>query len=215
MRAIHLREGQRRYGGSSLVRVLLIIAGLVCVAVFVQWYMKPPDKDPDLCDDLKPWIEWRIRERSQKPEQEPSGKQPDITKTLDFDMNLIDKDINKPRGEMLLAIGTKGSVSGRWYGFYWKTRTRNFQIIGGDFAGKVYPAKIYRSESGEEDPSKLYFIAKGKFLVQEADSKKGRIHNIAGDIYVKGWLNSEYTVTGEVTITSDEKYFETFTWKNL
>jgi hypothetical protein len=30
---------------------------------------------------------------------------------------------------------------------------------------------------------------------------------------VQGWLDKEYILTGKVTITSDEKYFETFTWK--
>jgi len=213
MRAIHLGWGLRRYRGISPIVALVVIAVLVCVVVGVRWYMKSTVPDPDLCDDLKPWKEWRIRQASQKPRQEPSDEQPDITKLLRFDTNLRDEDGNMPRGELALAIVSDGSVSGRWYGTYHKERTRSFQIMGGDFEGKVWPRKIYRSETGKEDLSKLYLMAKGEFLVQESDSEKGRVYNSVGDIYVRGWLSPEYHLFGEVTITSDEKYFETFTWK--
>lgn len=213
MQYVRLHGWHQRYRAISAILALVVIAILVCVVVGVKWYMKATTKDPDLCYDLKPWKEWRLREASPKPEQELSAEQPDITELLRFDTNLSDKDSNKPRGELGLAIGPDGSVSGRWYGIYHKGRTRSFQILGGNFEGKVYRAKIYRSETGEEDPTKLYLMAKGEFLVQEADSEKGRVYNSAGDIYVRGWLSPEYTLTGEVTITSDEKYFETFTWK--
>jgi hypothetical protein len=213
MRTIHLRLLQQKDRGVSPVLALLVIVGLVCLVVFVRWYMKSAVKDPDLCYDLKPWKEWRLRESSQKPKQELSTEQPAITDLLKFDTNLSDAETGEPRGELGAFIGPGGSVSGSWYGLYWKTRTRNFQVMGGNFKGKVYPAKIYRSETGEQDPSKLYLMAKYEFLVQETDTEQGKVYNRAGDIYVQGWLAKEYVLTGKVTITSDEKYFETFTWK--
>jgi hypothetical protein len=192
---------------------LVAIAVLVCVVVGVKWYMKATVPDPDLRYDLKPWKEWRIRESSEKPDQELSSEHPDVNEGLVFDTNLSDKDSNMPRGELKVFIGSEGSVGGSWYGMYWKTRTRNFQVMNGGFRGKVFPRKIYRSESGEEDPTKLYLMAKGEFLAQETDSDKNRVYNRGGDIYVRGWLTREHYLFGEVTITSDEKYFETFTWK--
>lgn len=214
MRAIHLHSGLRRYRGVSPVVALVVIAVLVCVVVGVKWYMKATVPDPDLCYDLKPWREWRLREVNPKPSQELSSEHPDISESLRYDTNLRDTDSNMPRGELSVFIGSKGSVSGKWYGTYHKGRTRSFQILSGDFEGKVYPRKIYRSEGGEEDPTKLYLMAKGEFLVQEADPEKGRMHNSMGDIYVRGWLSPEYHLAGEVSITSDEQYFETFTWKS-
>ena len=52
----------------------------------------------------------------------------------------------------------------------------NFDIQNGPFEGKVYPGKIYRDEKGE-DPSKLYFLGKGKFMIHKvsAETKEYRI----------------------------------------
>jgi len=175
--------------------------------------VKTSAKDPDLYDGLKPWKEWRLRQASKKPEQKPSAEQPDITKGVQFDTNVSDQGTDEPRGELSFVILPDGSVSGRWYGFYHKKGKINFQILDGDFEGKVFPAKICRDVGGEEDPSKLYFIAKGGFSMQETNSEKMTVTNRAGDIYVRGRLSPKYAATGEVTITSNERYFETFTWK--
>ncbi|MBW8040800.1 MAG: hypothetical protein FVQ85_12460 [Planctomycetes bacterium] len=215
MRGIDLRPVPRRYRGISPILALLLIAALFCAVVGVKWYMKANVKDPDLCDDLMAWKEWRLREASEKPIQKPSAEHPVITEGFKFDTNLSEKDGTEPRGELLFFVGPDGGVAGSWHGLYWKTRERNVQIMGGDFAGKAYPAKIYRSETGEEDASKLYLMAKGEFLIQEAYTDKGGIFHRAGDIYVRAWLSRDHVLTGEFTITSDEKYFETFTWNTF
>ncbi len=106
------------------------------------------------------------------------------------------------------------ALRGTGTAFTGKTRTVNIEILVGDFDGRVYPAKICRSESGEEDPSMLYLMAKGEFLVLETDTEKGRVGKIAGDIYVRGWLSPDYVLTGEVTITSVGKDVEKFTCKS-
>jgi len=172
-------------------------------------------KDPDLYYDLKPWKEWRLREASEKPIPEQLAEQPVITEMLKFDTNLKKKGSEDPRGELLVYIGTNGGVGGNWSGTYYKGRERNFDIMSGNFEGRAYPGKIFRNEAGEEDRTKLYIMAKGRFLLQESDTKKGMLYTNAGDIYVQGWLDSEFVLSGEVTITSDEKYFETFTWRTF
>ncbi len=203
---------ERNRPASALVGLLIVIA-LVFLVYFVQWHLRKTAKDPDVYHDLAPWKEWRLRQSSQKPQEEPSEKQVKITESLAYDSNVRVKDGDEPRGEIYFLIKPGGSVLGRWYGTYHKERTASFQIMGGDFEGKVYPAKIYRDENGEEDPSQLYFLAKGEFLVQETNSKKGTVFNRGGQIYIRGWISPEHVSTGEITITSDEKYFETFTWK--
>jgi hypothetical protein len=85
----------------------------------------------------------------------------------------------------------------------------------GAFEGKVFPRKVFRSETGEEDPTKLYLMARGKFAVMETDEDKGTVDNKGGDIYIRGWLTREHHLFGEVTITYDEREFETFKWKTL
>jgi hypothetical protein len=194
---------------------LFLIACLVCFVIFLRWHLKSTIQDPDLYDYPEAWKEWRVREKSEKPIQEPSAEHPDISEDLKFDTNLSEKESKNPRGEMILFVGPNGGVGGNWNGSYHRGQTRSFQIMSGGFDGRVYPAKIYRNETGEEKPSMLYLMAKGEFLVQEADSEKGMVNNIVGDIYVRGWLGTDFVLTGEVTITSDEKYFETFTFKTF
>jgi hypothetical protein len=194
--------------------MLVLIACLVCIVIFLKWYLKSSVKDPDLYDYAEAWKEWSVREASEKPIQKPSGEQPDISGGLKFDTNLSATDSKEPRGEIILFVGPGGGVAGGWNGLYHKGQSRSYQILNGGFGGRVYPAKIYHSESGEEDPTMLYLMAKGEYLVLETDTKNGRVERIAGDIYVRGWLSVDYILTGEVTITSFGKDAEKFTCKS-
>ena len=195
--------------GSALI--WLIIIAVVAVIIFgVRWYLKGPPKDPDLCDDLTPWQEWKIREASEQPPGELSKRQPALSKRLFFDTSARVQD--ETRGQIALIISPDGDVGGNWSGQYYKKPKINFDIMGGKFEGQVYPRKLYRDEKGE-DPSKLYFIAKGQFVVAETNFDKGTVFHRGGDIYVRGWLNTDYSAAGTITITSDEKYSEQFDWK--
>ena len=214
MRAIHLRPILRRCRGISPGMALFLIACLVCFVIVLKWHLKSMVKDPDLYDYPEAWKEWRVRESSEKPIQEPSAEHPDITEGLKFNANLSDKESKERRGEIVLFVSPDGGVAGNWNGFYWKTRTVNIEIMVGDFDGRVYPAKIYRNETGEENLSMLYLMAKGEFLALEADTKKGGVSNIAGDIYMRCWLSPDYELTGEVTITSVGRDVEKFTCKS-
>jgi hypothetical protein len=72
--------------GSALVGLIVVVV-LVILVASVRWYRKGAAKDPDLCDDLTPWKEWRLREASAKPPAGPSAQQPAVTQTLAFDTN--------------------------------------------------------------------------------------------------------------------------------
>jgi hypothetical protein len=191
---------------------LVILIALVCIVYVVRLYLRETPQDPDVVEGLKPWKEWRYRESSEKPPQEPSAEQPDISQGLEYETNAKLPGAGDPRGAIEFVVGSDGSVAGRWHEYYYKKPKINFDIMGGDFAGKTFPAKVYRDENGE-DPSKLYFMAKGEFLIQETDMVKSRVHHRAGDIYVRGWIDPDYATRGEITITSDEDYFETFVWE--
>ncbi|MHC4075520.1 MAG: hypothetical protein ACYSRZ_03800 [Planctomycetota bacterium] len=190
---------------------LLIILLLVAIVFSVQWWRKKNVKDPDIFD-LPPWKEWRFRESSQKPTQQPNKEQPQIKKGIFFDCYAYLSENNSPHGRIKLTIRPDGTMSGDWYGDYYSKKDIYCDIMGADFSGNVYPSKIYRNEEGVEDRSKLYFIAKGEFLLQVTDLKK-KLHHEGGDIYVRGWLDREYKAVGEIIITSNEKYFKTLTWQ--
>ena len=196
--------------GSAVIGLIVVLL-LIAIVLAAKWWVKANVKDPDIVD-LSPWKEWRLRESNPKPVAPPSDQQPRITEAPFFDADAKLPEDNSPRGNIRLIISPGGAVDGAWYGDYYNIREFFCDIMVGDFSGKVYPSKIYRNEEGEEDLSKLYFIAKGTFLLQVTDLRKMLKHE-GGDIYVKGWLDSEYNIVGEIIITSNEKYFETFVWK--
>ncbi len=197
---------------ASALLGLLIIIGLVILVYFGQLWFKKMTPNPDIRNDLTPWKEWRLRQANPKPSQEPSDKHPKIAQQLECQGSAEAKDKQiTPRGEITLLIAPDGKVAGMWGGNYYNDAKVNFEG-GGDFAGYICPAKIYKEETGQEDPSRLYFIAKGKFQLHESDLQKTYYIRV-GDLYVTGWLSPNYNVEGKVTLTSDEKYYETFYWK--
>jgi hypothetical protein len=185
---------------------------LVAVVYGVQRYMKSHTPDPDTAKDLTPWTEWRLREKSEKPVPPISDKQAKIPGTIKFDMIARLPGTTDSRGELALAIGSEGQIIGNWSGTYSNDKKDNFDVQNGRFDGKVYPGKIYEDEKGR-DPSKLYFLGKGNFMMHKtsADAKEYRI--VDGDIYARGWLNPDLSVAGEIIITSDEKYSQAFAFQ--
>lgn len=211
MRTLPLQSSAKSNRSGSAITALLVIAGLVIVVFLTRTYLKNTAKDPDTCVGLKPWEEWRLRETSEKPAETPFEEQPDISKRLEYNVRVLLQD--ESRGKLLLVIQPDGSVKGGWSGRYRETDKTDHDIQGSGFNGFVCPLKTYQDENGE-DPSKLYFIAKGTFMIHENDSKS-KMRISAGDLYLVGWLESDHSINGELTITTNEKYYETFECKAI
>jgi hypothetical protein len=205
-------EAKGRRGNALLGLIAILV--LVGIVYGVQRYMKSRVPDPDTALDLTPWKEWRIREQSKKPVPELRPEQPKITAMLKYDANVEQPKTHAAAGEIIMWISSEGQVGGNWSGNFYNEKKVNYDVQGGSFEGKVCPGRIYRDDKGE-DPSKLYFIAKGKFLIHSMSADAKKYHILGGDIYVKGWLNHDLGVESEIIITSDEKYAETFAWKNV
>jgi hypothetical protein len=209
------RRGLAAFRGSTLavIIVLIILAGIILY--FLDLPSRLPKKDPNAVG-LEPWEEWRIREKQPGNDRgKPSEYQPELSEIIEFSVDAQAKDVeHTPRGTVSLVVQPDGTVSGGWGGNYYNDRQINFDG-GGGVSGYVCPSKIYGGgeEEDEEDESKLYFITKGEFVLHETDFEKSRFHIRGGDLYITGWINADYTAFGEVTITSDEKYYERFHWE--
>ena len=132
-----------------------------------------------------------------------------ISEIMFFQGNAQVKGSLEPRGEIYLLIRPDGTVTGQWHGYYYKARKIHYDIIGANFVGSIYSSNIYSDQNGQ-DPSKLYFLTRGKYLMQETNPDRRRVTNKGGYNYVRGWIGTDYKVTGEITITPNEKYFEAF-----
>jgi hypothetical protein len=112
---------------------------------------------------------------------------------------------NEPRGEIELYIWPDGDVSGSWSAAYGTRTDRNryYETVQesrqgektNTFRGNTAPLKVYKDDRGE-DKSKLYFITKGEFLLQESRENK----MITGTIYVTGWVDKNYNAEGELVL---------------
>lgn len=211
MRNEELSPKSKSRRGNAIVGLIIVLL-LVAVVYGVQRYMKSHTPDPDTAQDLTPWKEWRLREKAEKPVPPISEKQAKLSAAIKFDMNARLLGTEDPRGDLVLFVSSEGQISGNWSGTYSNDKKDNFDVQGGRFDGKVFPGKTYRDEKGE-DPSKLYFLGKGKFMVHKTSADAKQYLIIGGDIYVRGWLSPNLSVAGDIIITSDEKYFQTFSFK--
>ena len=142
--------------------------------------------------------------------KQPKEGQPKILDNLCFEGRIVED--NEVKGGVGLYFLTDGRIKGIWAGTYKPEPEITWEVVGSRFKGNIDPSKIYSDEDGE-DPRKLYFIAKGRFLILETNSKTDKIKTAKGAIYVTGWLDNEYYVVGKVTITSDKKTYWEYGWQ--
>jgi hypothetical protein len=196
-----------RRSGYAFLMILIALAIIVLLysVFFSGGFNKSVDVDSH--ENVLPWSqEYRLLDKDKEvPPTLPA--QPKLDKIIGFDLNARQDD--QHRGELAIVIDTAGRVSGYWKGNYYNAQKTHFAILGGSFKGNVDPSNIFADENGKEYPAMLYFIAKGKFLLKESDLKSKLAHR-GGTIYITGWLGSDYSTFGEVTITSDNKYYEVF-----
>ncbi|MGD0077642.1 MAG: hypothetical protein ABSB91_03335 [Sedimentisphaerales bacterium] len=205
-----IQNDNRRRGSAGIILIIILV--IAAVIFGVQKWGKSKTPDPDTAQNLMPWKEWRLREQSPKPVPPPGDKQAQITKTLKYDANVELAETKEPRGEIQMIISPDGAVLGEWSGTYYNSKKDNFDVQGGKFNGKIYPGKIYQDEKGQ-DPAKLYFLAKGQFLIHHMAADTNKYHVLTGDLYVTGWLNPDFSIASDITITSDEKYSQVFHWQ--
>ena len=210
---------KRRGSAEKLLVIIVVLVGIIFLAK--MYLNKKPDIDPDTVRDLAVWKEWDLRTKKGDEvldapvASKPSAEQAQLKEGASYDLNVTLKDAKDPRAMIAISIDPSGGVWGRWYSQYYikdkKGAKIQLSISGAPFSGSICPGKIYEDDYGV-DASKLYFIAKGTFLIHRTNFDVGTVKIMAGDVYVSGWLNKDLSINGEITITSDRKYFETFVW---
>ncbi|MBN1391971.1 MAG: hypothetical protein JW947_04115 [Sedimentisphaerales bacterium] len=204
MRTIQMMgaSGGNRRGNAIVVIIILIVIGVFLwldpMALFHR------------SGSGMPWDEERRIARQGVEIKQPKEEQPKISDNMVFLCPIEeDKDVV---GEVLLFILPDGHIRGEWSGKYKPEPDLLWEIVGSRFKGNIDPTKLY-SDAGGEDPKKLYFIAKGGFLILETNSKTDKIRTASGDIYVTGWLDNEYNAVGRLTVTSDKKTYWEYDWQ--
>ncbi len=157
-----------------------------------------------------PWSEQRRIVGLDEEVKQPKEGQPKILDNLAFEGRIVED--NDVKGAVVMFILTDGRIKGIWTGTYKPEPDITWEVQQSRFKGNIDPAKIYRDKDGE-DPTKLYFIAKGSFLILETNSKTNNVRTATGSIYITGWLNNKYNAVGKITITSDKKTYWEYYWQ--
>jgi hypothetical protein len=193
---------------------------------FSAFFVQPKYSDPN----AMPWEEtFLIRDESLygyglHKRQMYSPEQPKIIKTILYKTKVYQQ--SHQRGEIVFHINTQGDIEGSWSADFtigkrhspqWINYTTLDRTTGrylpNTFRGNIAPSKIYQDEYGQ-DKSKLYFITRGQSLLRAHDLRTKDTHRISGGIYVTGWIDPNYNVTGELYLTSMlAGPFQTFYWE--
>jgi len=104
------------------------------------------------------------------------------------------------RGVAVLKFGGNGVVSGKWQCDY-THEERQYGYIA-TYAGNIVIDKEFSDKTGTDD-SLLFFIVKGKYTQRVYHPDIGeKLTN--GIIYLSGWVGPDKSLTGKLTITTDD-----------
>jgi hypothetical protein len=214
MRANPLQEqADGKHRGYALLMLLIVIALGMLIYYFALYPSidRKPTAEQMKSPDEYPWVEeFRLRKRGQKAQHSPSPEQPNITEAIRLAGRVRHEE--KERGTIEMVIKPDGTVEGTWMADYGvKSPRRDYTVMKADFKGNTDPSKIYAGEESE-DPSKLFMITRGNFLILETDYETGEARKVAGYIYVVGWLAPDHAAFGRLHLTTDKRTQTIFEW---
>jgi hypothetical protein len=161
-------------------------------------------RDPNL-----PWNEeYRILPEGAPAAGKTAANQVSIERTLRYKADAKEED--QPRGEVNMYVYPDGTVKGLWTGEFDANGTQQL-VMAASFRGNTDATRKYPARK-KEGKTPLYFITKGTYSILETRVEGGTHQNIAGYIYVRGWIYEDMAILGELVITEDKKTHETFTW---
>lgn len=205
MQSTKLRRLSRANRSGAVLILMLLLIVVFCALIWLDPMALIKGSGSGM-----PWDEEFRLVRPGEEVQQPKEGQPKILDNLCFPAKIVED--GEVSGGVGLYILTDGRIKGVWEGVYKPRPEMTWEVFGSRFKGNIDPSKIYSDEDGE-DPTKLYFIAKGRFLILETNSKTGRIRTAKGGIYVTGWVDDEYNAIGKVTVTSDKKSYKEYCWQ--
>ncbi len=210
---------RRRAGKHSARGMALLLISLVTAAIsLLIYYFVALRPDATLLaeqqgnPDEYPWCMEELIAKDSI--DEPSPQQPRITEILEL-RAFPSQENGASGGKLSLLLSPSGFLEGNWTGEFRiadENKGKEYTIMVGGMEGAIVPEKIYADENGREDPSKLFFLTRGRFDMIETIKKNGKVRHASGWVYVAGWLNPDLSASGRLHITSDKRTQVIFRW---
>lgn len=199
-------RGWRRRGFAVLLLLLAIAILAILYILQMEAFFGPVAPGGQSTAKHKPWLEEDRIVPSDQLIKPPRPPKPAISEplTLSAQVRMDESD----RGTALLEFAISGEVKGTWYSEY-SNKARDYTMEA-TFVGNIDASKTY-SEGEAADESRLYFITKGTYKQTVYNTEASTKALDEGLVYVTGWLNTDYSVSGLITITTDKTWSATYT----
>lgn len=195
-----IRTNRNRFG--SIIPIIIIVI-VVVAAVFIINTLR---QDPTGHVNQYPWTEENRIVTDSAAVEMPAENQFQLKspKTISRSLSYQGED----RGNLKIEIDTSGLLEAQWKASY---KEGEFEKdVSAAFEGNIDATMPYEDENGT-DGDKLFFIAKGKFLLQ-AFKKNGNAQAGGGDAYIVGWLEPDGNASGTMVLAPDKKNTKIYTW---
>jgi len=192
---------KKRFGYALLLMILIVI--LIGAVIWYDPMSFFQSNDPTL-----PWNQefHLVDEDAEVPPT--TDKQAVIDKDLQFKTKLEREGTS--RGRLTLLIRDDGTVRTGWKGEFYPEKKVLYDVLNGGTVGNIAPSHTFINENGYEDPTKLYFLTKGNYMILVSDDNKGTSYQINGMLYVRGWIDPDLHIKGEMMVTADLKEYKSF-----
>ena len=195
--------------GRGFVLLLVLVAVAILALLYViqmDAFFGPVSPGKSTRAEHRPWLEEGRIVPGDKLIKPPQPPKPVLSEPLTLAARvMIDE---SDRGSATLEFAISGEVKGAWYSEY-SNEDRDYTMEA-TFAGNIDTDKTY-SEGEIIDESKLYFITKGTYKQTAYNAEAGTKTLDEGLVYVTGWLNTDYSVSGLITITTDKAWSAIYT----
>jgi hypothetical protein len=196
---MHKRDGYAAMLGLLIVIAIgLLIYFLEAKAIFgpARQYVNRPTKPED-----HPWQMEDLLVPENQIIPVPKKGQPELLEPVILTAPVQRN--NTPRGSVKITFGKDCRVNAEWSVQYeYEKKVCSLQA---QMKGNVVPSKLYSDANGQEDKTRLFFIAKGPYtqITQTADNLS---QPEEGTAYILGWLKPDNTADGTITITTDQSW---------
>ncbi len=201
--------------GYALLLVLLAIAIVGAIYVFQFSFGSVHEIGKEGESEIEPpWRQWDKLYKQVELKEQPLGElrplHPELPENLFFEGHCMRN--GERCGKIAINVSNDKSVNASWGGEFRVTKDVEFQVMACQLSkGMIDPDHVYE-KNGVKDPSKLFFICKGNFSIVEYNYDNSRTRHIGGEAYVRGWLDPEHNVDGDLIISSDHKNFYRYTF---
>ena len=194
--------------------LVVIAAGCIiyCFSARSSLGNLPAFENPLISYQVFPWEQASsLLPSDEQPDIALLNEQPSIEETFTIDADVSETHGN---GSCGIRVTSDGRVMGKWKADYnaGKNPRMNY-FMHAEFKGNIDPEVLFFDEDGE-DPTKLFFIAKGQVMVQASEINGSSIKRDVQELWVAGWVDPDYIAEGELVMVSATGNIKRLDWKS-